>query len=251
MDPAADQLETNMPAVPAPPLGLGVVALLAVAGATFIVLFTTLLILPFIRFDPVTAKPVVSALIAGRVGIPAELLAYAGLLGVIYVLFRQSGVISFWRHLEWNWPSWRKTIAFAGLGMALAFAVTALPVPIPPNLPIEVLLQDRWTLAMFLVFAPLPAPFVEEVYFRGLLFPALRSHIGSLAAILVTALLFALLHGVQLAFTPWPLAILFLTGWVLTWIRARSGSVACSFLVHSAYNIALLAGEMVARFRAH
>jgi membrane protease YdiL (CAAX protease family) len=251
MEPLESQTEAIMPEQPYPPLNLGWVALLPVVGAVSILGFTVLLVSPFLSFDPATGKPTFSAEVAARVSIPAEALAYAVLLLVIYALLRRVGHRSFLRPLAWNWPRWHKALTFAVAGVALALAITAIPIPAPPNLPIEILLRDPVTRAMFLVFASVPGPLVEEIYFRGLLFPALRSHLGSLAAVLCTALFFAMIHGLQLAFSPWPLASLFLVGVVFTWVRARSGSVASGFLVHAAYNTTLLAGEMAARMRAH
>lgn len=251
MESPQNQPQTIASAQPAPPLSLGWVALLPVVGLALILGFTLLLLYPFLSFDPGTGKPSFPSEVAARVSIPAEALAYAVLLLVIYALLRQAGHNAFWESLAWNWPKWHKVLVLGVGGVALALAITAIPIPTPPDLPIEILLRDPVTRAMFLAFASIPGPFVEEIYFRGLLFPALRGHMGSLAAVISTALFFALIHGLQLAFSPWPLASLFAVGAVFTWVRARSGSVASGFLVHAAYNTTLLAGEMAARMRAH
>ncbi|HET7442283.1 MAG TPA: CPBP family intramembrane glutamic endopeptidase, partial [Terriglobales bacterium] len=64
---------------------------------------------------------------------------------------------------------------------------------------------------------------------------------GILTAILLTALGFGLLHAMQLGNAWGPVFIIFLVGVALTAIRAITHSVAASFIVHVAYNFALMA----------
>jgi CAAX protease family protein len=82
---------------------------------------------------------------------------------------------------------------------------------------------------------------VEELFFRGLLYPVLNRALGAVASLSITAALFAALHTGQLAHAWGPLFALFLVGLVLTLVRARYQSVAASILVHMAYNSTLFA----------
>ena len=52
--------------------------------------------------------------------------------------------------------------------------------------------------ALFLVLGAVLVPFAEELFFRGLLFGALRRY-GFLVAILVSSVLFGLAHGLSVA----------------------------------------------------
>jgi hypothetical protein len=77
---------------------------------------------------------------------------------------------------------------------------------------------------------------MEELFFRGFLYPVLARSTGMPIAVLLTAVAFALLHGAQLGFSWGPVLVIFLVGIVLTVVRARKNSVAASVLIHMAYN---------------
>jgi membrane protease YdiL (CAAX protease family) len=55
-------------------------------------------------------------------------------------------------------------------------------------------------------------------------------------AVLLTSLLFAFVHGTQLANSWAPVLMLLLVGLVLTGVRVRFNSVAASWLLHTGYN---------------
>jgi membrane protease YdiL (CAAX protease family) len=150
--------------------------------------------------------------------------------------------------IHWNWPSKPGAYLFAGVVLSIALQGFAHLLPIPKNLPIDNMFRTpsaAWVLAIFsITFAPL----MEELYFRGFLYPVLERYIGfagSLAvkryvampiAILLTAAPFALLHGFQLEFAWGPVLVIFLVGLVLTIVRAYRDSVAATLLMHVAYN---------------
>jgi membrane protease YdiL (CAAX protease family) len=87
---------------------------------------------------------------------------------------------------------------------------------------------------------------MEELFFRGFLYPVIARRTGITFAVLITALLFGLLHATQLGFAWGPILIIFLVGVVLTVVRAASRSVASSFLVHVAYNGTLTVFTLIA-----
>jgi hypothetical protein len=85
-------------------------------------------------------------------------------------------------------------------------------------------------------------PFLEEVLFRGLLQSALVSRMGARPGIILTALLFALLHGLA-SFVP-VLALALLLGE----LRQRTGSLWASYAAHLFHNglqIAILASGLM------
>jgi membrane protease YdiL (CAAX protease family) len=76
---------------------------------------------------------------------------------------------------------------------------------------------------------------MEELFFRGFLYPVLARRFGFIMAVLLTALPFACIHIIE--YKAWaPVLIVFLVGVVLTVVRAKRQSVASSFIVHSIYN---------------
>jgi len=77
---------------------------------------------------------------------------------------------------------------------------------------------------------------MEELFFRGFLYPVLARRLGLPIAVFLTALGFALLHVAQLGRAWGPVLVIFLVGIVLTVVRAKTNSVAAGVLIHMAYN---------------
>ncbi len=90
-------------------------------------------------------------------------------------------------------------------------------------------------LAVVVVIA-LTAPFVEELAFRGFLFPVLQGKVGTGWAVAGTALVFVAIHGPQYAWKPFSLLPLGVVALVLTLQRARSGSLTPSLITHQVYD---------------
>ena len=74
-------------------------------------------------------------------------------------------------------------------------------------------------------------PLVEELFFRGMVYPLMRARMGALPAIALNALLFALVH-----FVPLLIPGLFVVGMLLAYLRERSGSIWPSVLYHTLQN---------------
>ena len=152
--------------------------------------------------------------------------------------------------VRWNPPGRRVAgYALAG-GVALALcsdiAEAIFHRWIPKSLPINEYFHDRSTAFLLAAFGIFIAPFVEEMLFRGFLYPALSRWTGMTPSIIITAACFALMHGIQLAYSLIPLLLIFFVGAVLTMVRARTNSVATSVLVHMAYNFTLFSQLYIA-----
>jgi len=158
------------------------------------------------------------------------------------------------------WPSigWRETLPGSGKvwDSALQFlaggAVLALVVSFvggflnsKETLPIEELLKARVSILLFGVLGVLIAPLVEETIFRGFLYPVIARRLGIAAGIAITGTLFGLMHSAQLWGGWGQIALLILVGVALTWVRARTGTVAASYLVHLGYNGLQLVGYLI------
>jgi membrane protease YdiL (CAAX protease family) len=144
---------------------------------------------------------------------------------------------------------------FAG-GVALQFLTALLVAVTPPpedkQFIFDLFLKSgTWSLAFFFVVAVGMAPLLEEVLFRGMLLPALSPRVGFVRAALLVTLLFTALHGFQVGLY-WPaLAGIFLCGWILAWLRQRSGTLWPSVAFHIGFNFTaflpvLLLGENLA-----
>jgi membrane protease YdiL (CAAX protease family) len=94
-------------------------------------------------------------------------------------------------------------------------------------------------LALNAVVTALLGPLVEELLFRGLGFHLL-AQFGHVAAIVITAVAFALTHGIAVG-----LPIFFVIGLGLGFIRSRTGSIYPPLLLHAGFNgLALVAGVL-------
>ena len=97
-------------------------------------------------------------------------------------------------------------------------------------------------MVLFAALVMVGAPVVEELFFRGLFFGALRKRgVGAVLTIVITAVVFAGFHLEPLRFL-----VLLPTGLVLGWVRWRTGSTGAAMLTHGMVNapgaIALLVG---------
>ncbi len=90
-------------------------------------------------------------------------------------------------------------------------------------------------LALMIIATVIAAPIAEEIFFRGLVESRLKTGMPMLAAMIVSAWLFGLVHVS-------PIWILYaaLLGFVLVWTAEKYGSIWASLVVHMAYNAANL-----------
>lgn len=175
--------------------------------------------------------------------IPTEVGAYVIVVGFMMFLVWIRHNLGLFEAVHWNMPSQRIALGALGGGVALGMfslvAETLLQRWTPKSLPIEEFFKNPSSGYLLAAFGILIAPMVEELFFRGFLYPALARWTGSITAIVITAAAFAALHGTQLAYSWAPLLVLFVVGSVLTVIRARKRSVATCVIVHMGYNLLL------------
>jgi membrane protease YdiL (CAAX protease family) len=133
-----------------------------------------------------------------------------------------------------------------GLGVTLgAFIVSAALEPLLHAGEEQGLAPDEWINGRWPAFVlnalvvVLVAPFVEEVFYRGLGVRVL-GFLGPVVAIGGTALVFALAHGILEGI---PALGIFAVG--LGWLRWRSESVWPGVIAHGAYNLAGVIGAIL------
>ncbi|MDP8216375.1 MAG: type II CAAX endopeptidase family protein [Candidatus Kaelpia imicola] len=91
--------------------------------------------------------------------------------------------------------------------------------------------KNPLVLTLTSLFVILIGPFVEELFFRGLLYTVLKKSIGGLQALVISSLLFAFLHMNIIGFFP-ILALAFL----FVYLYEKTGSLWCSIFVHVLHN---------------
>jgi len=169
----------------------------------------------------------------------AQLLAYLLVLGFMVAVVKRVPGREFWRELRWKWPRYWGLYLVAGFVLCVGLQALAHLLPMPKELPMDRFFrtaQEVWAVSLFgMTFAPL----MEELFFRGFLYPVLARRLGTLAAILLTSIGFGLIHASQLGLAWAPVLVVSLVGLALTITRALTKSVAPGFLIHVAYNSTL------------
>jgi len=129
-------------------------------------------------------------------------------------------------------------------GLILGVTVTGLGVLIssivgpPPPQEVEKLLtgmsQGKDMLLPFISVA-IMAPVSEELYFRGMVYPLIRSSFGVRAALIVSGLFFGALH-----FDLFRLIPIWVGGIVLAYFYEKTGSLITCIIAHSTWNTMML-----------
>ena len=181
-----------------------------------------------------------------------------GLLSVatvifLYAVIRSRSAIPFWRALGWrpfrlasrdagSQLSVILKYVLGGFGLALTVGWLSRFFNQGTQLPMEDLFRSRQTVLLLMGLGILVAPVVEETVFRGCIFPVLSRKLGVPAGVILTGVLFGVAHAQQLWGGWGEIGLLICVGIVLTYVRARAGTVAASYLVHVSYNTILFTG---------
>jgi len=226
--------------------GWNVLAIAFFTGVTILV-FTLIALFAARALPEYRNVPIAELATNAKVVIGAQAAAYPVVLLFIFLLVRTKADEPFGEAVQWNWPGVTAPAFLAG-GVILALVVDGLArfLPIPKSLPVDTFFHDAGSAYMMAVFGITLAPLLEEMFFRGLLFPLVRRAYGVVMGVLLTALAFAAIHGAQLGYAWAPVLSIFVVGVVFTLVRFRTNSVAASFLMHCGYNFALFAALWIA-----
>lgn len=117
-------------------------------------------------------------------------------------------------------------------------AVIALIVSVtkyaPPKQPVvELFLKEKDTSFLLYtgLFAAIAGPIIEELFFRGFVYSAVKKYIGVFWAALITAAMFASLHAHLVGFLP-----IFALGILLAYLYEKTGTLVSSITVHMIHN---------------
>ena len=175
--------------------------------------------------------------------VTSQFVVYLAIVGCMAFLVSVRHQTSLFKAIHWNTPDRRRALYAVMTGASLALVADigemVLNRWIPQSVPITEYFRDRPSALLLGAFSVLVAPFMEEIVFRGFIYPAFARWMGVLPSIVVTALGFALLHGSQLGYSWALLLVIFVVGVALTVTRVVTKSVATCVIAHMAYNLAL------------
>ncbi len=224
-------------------------------GFISLVLIQGVLALAYVPHQRMSSKQLEEYLISKpQFAIGSMLLWYAAIFFFLYVTLSVLRGHSFWQTLGWRKLAGasggmpRNPLAYllAGGGLSLFINLVTTRLKTPENIPIEELFKFRQTAMLFVAMAVFVAPLVEETLFRGYLYPMFARSFGVTPGILLTGFLFGLMHGAQLGWTWSLVALLTIVGIIFTLVRARTGTVVASFLMHLGYNGLISVAAVVA-----
>jgi membrane protease YdiL (CAAX protease family) len=214
---------------------------LQIAGLTLCTLFIAQLLIilgarhfafPQASWMEVAQKPSLALL--------SELLTYVAVALYMIMLVEGKYHARFWQAIRWNWPG-IAGLSLVGIGvLMIGLDLLGRFLPMPKSTPFDQFFAHRSDAYLTAVFAVTLGPLMEELFFRGFLYPVIARRIGVFWGILLTALPFGLIHFIQYGNSWGAVLIIFLVGVVLTSVRAKTKSVASSFLAHAGYNGTLM-----------
>ena len=177
------------------------------------------------------------------VAFAGQMCSYLVTLGFMFTTATQNSGGGFGPAVRWNWP--RAWAVYLGLGIAFAIGLQFLArfLPMPKEIPMEAFFKTALRAWIISIAAMTLVPLMEELFFRGFLYPVVARRMGVIFAVLFTAVSFTAIHVPQLADPHMPLSsswgavlLIFIIGLALTIVRAVKKSVAAGVLVHMAYN---------------
>jgi membrane protease YdiL (CAAX protease family) len=166
----------------------------------------------------------------------SQFLIYGAVGACMVMLVEGKYHVEFWPTIRWNWPqSGGKWLALGAATLIVLFMLETV-LPRPKDTPFEHLFDRPRDAYLLAIIAVSLAPLLEELFFRGFLYPVVARRVGVTWGVLLTALPFGLIHLPQYGWAWGAALVVFLVGVVCGVVRAVTGSVGASFLVHAGYN---------------
>jgi membrane protease YdiL (CAAX protease family) len=168
--------------------------------------------------------------------IASQFLIYIPVAACMVALVQGKYHVRFWPAIRWNWP--RSEWKLLALGAAMFFALGLLQnlLPMPKDTPFAHLFDRPRDAYLLSIIAVTLGPLMEELFFRGFMYPVIARRMGVAWGIGLTALPFGLIHLPQYGWAWGAALVIFLVGVVCGVVRGVTKSVGASFLVHAGFN---------------
>ena len=227
-----------------PPWNSGIAFVVWAASVLLVVFVPTLVLLPYLFsrmggvMDPaqlteIATKDPTALWIQVAAILPVHLLTLAIAWWVV-TKFRK---FPFRETLGWNYGGmrWWHYVAIL-VGFVALMIVVGLIVPERENEMLRLLKSSKPALYTIAFLAVFTAPVVEEVVYRGVLYSAFQRSIGTVSAVVLVTLLFALVHVPQYYPSYSTIFLLTLLSLILTLVRVYTGNLLPCIILHTAFN---------------
>jgi uncharacterized protein len=208
---------------------IAVLTFVAMLVLQLLVIFGALwLVYPHSNLATVSQKPILLLV--------SQFLIYAVVATCMVMMVEGKYHVAFWQAIRWNWP--RSVWKLLALGAVMLFALGTLQslLPMPKDTPFEHLFDRPRDAYLLAIIAVSIGPLMEELFFRGFMYPVLARRMGVAWGIVLTALPFGLIHLPQYGWAWGAALVIVAVGVVCGVVRAATRSVGASFLVHVGYN---------------
>jgi membrane protease YdiL (CAAX protease family) len=149
-------------------------------------------------------------------------------LPIVFRHVRNKAVAEMLESISWSCSD-RVFVISGSVGLGAGFALSVIKRLVTG----QKFATEEWIYIFTFAVTMLATALIEEIYFRGILYEALRQRISSLGSIGLVTILFCLMHG-RSTYRVIPIAVL------LGVIRVRTNSTRASFAAHAMYNLSLI-----------
>jgi membrane protease YdiL (CAAX protease family) len=175
-----------------------------------------------------------SGLVTGTIGALGGVMSLALIYAVVTRLRKRPFRATI--GLVGNGRIWPAAFGAVILGGAMDTVTLALHKPIVPDT-LQPLFNGASSAVAMVVFAVIVTPLVEELLFRGVLFPVVARSLNTFWAVILVSVLFGLAHMATYGPDAYSIMQSLVAGLYLTWLRARTGALAPSIAAHAALNL--------------
>jgi membrane protease YdiL (CAAX protease family) len=170
--------------------------------------------------------------------LPTHLLTFV----VAWMFISNGGRRPFWKAIGFEWPANTRPVIGALLSLLVAIVLLLVAWLVTKfwggnktqlDLLIESSLATRFATAFVAVAT---APLVEELIYRGVVYPAIEKAAGVGLAVVAVSLLFAGVHVFQYMNNIAVIVVITLLSFTLTIARAVTGKLMPSFVIHLVFN---------------
>lgn len=145
---------------------------------------------------------------------------------------------------KWVVPHWISGAVFGIIGVAVAVLIIEIfgSVELVEGRPTQVYLP-HWSWSEMVLLMVLYAG-SEELFARGLLYPFLHRYVGFVWAVILSSVIFSLLHLGNNSFDILPAVDIFVAGILLALLREYTGTLWLAWGVHFGWNFGLVAAGL-------